>query len=122
MHYDLYKAKILHQDVSIFNLLLKNDGGVIRRGLLSDLDYAFLMDSLHRLAFSVTEIGTSSLPQKGADGNVENAPIIHKVMDEKSGRERLIREMNIKEFQDSLKQKGVRTVCKCFCLHKISAP
>ena len=109
-NWDLILAKILHQDTSIFNILLKNDGRIIRRGLLSDLDYALLMDVLLRSLFKIPDVGTSSLPRKGADMKIEAAPVIHKLVTEASGREKLIREKNIQQYEDSVKQKGVQTV------------
>ena len=116
---DLEKAGILHQDVSLFNLLLKgnedNDDKKIRRGLLGDLDYAALMNEIKRNLFKIPEIGTSSLPRKGPDGNIESEPVVHKILKEISGRELLIRELNVQQYKDEIAQKGIRTVRIFFC-------
>ena len=91
----------------MLNLLLKDKDCPIRRGILNDLDYAFLMDKQRRLLFKIPDIGTSSLPKKGANGNIEESPTVHRV-EAAFGREQTIRQENIKEYQNTLKQQGIR--------------
>ena len=113
----------MHQDVSLFNLLLQNlKDAIIRRGMLNDMDYAALMDELRQRLFKVPEIGTSSLPRKNDNGYIEKEPVIYRVKKEISHREATIREMNVEIYEDETKSKGVRTVSTyiLFCYYRLT--
>ena len=93
--------------------MIIDDGTGRRKGILIDLDYAKDLDEAREAALlGEVNVDVPILPERPMSKGKSRYPSLRPAA--VSTQDSLIREHNLKEFQDRLKTRGVRTVSVIF--------